>query len=83
MIDFNKVVLYAIFSAKEFHFEGGNMKKWHMEGIVSNGRVGHKLQVPHPGQRTLWSAGKQSRNVSEFFLTKMVRVVKERVQRSR
>ncbi len=58
------------------------MKKWHMEGIVSTGRSGHKLQIPHPGQRTLWSTGRKSKDMSEFFLVKMVRVVRERVQRS-
>lgn len=62
--------------------EGGDMKRWHMEGIISTGRVGHKLQIPHPGQRTLWSASPADRVRTEFFLTRVMRVVRERVQRS-
>lgn len=57
------------------------MKKWHMEGIISSGRIGHKLQIPHPGQRTLWSATADYRAETEFFLVKMVRAVRKRVQR--
>lgn len=58
------------------------MKKWHMEGIVSTGRIGHKLQIPSPGQTTLWSTARDVRGRTEFFLVKVMRVVRERVQRS-
>jgi hypothetical protein len=57
------------------------MKKWHMEGIISTGHIVHKLQIPRPGQRTLWSASAEERGRTEFFLTKVMRVVRERVQR--
>lgn len=62
--------------------QGGGMKKWHMEGILRIERMGGgKLQIPHPGQRTLWSRMNDDRAESEFFLTKMMRAMRERVQR--
>lgn len=57
------------------------MKKWHMEGIISLERRGSKLEIPRPGQRTLWSGELDSRSENEFFLVKMMRAVRERVQR--
>lgn len=61
--------------------KGGNMKKWHMEGIISAGRISHKLEIPNPGQRTLWSAAYEGQVRTEFFLLRMLRTVWERVQR--
>ena len=58
------------------------MKKWHMEGILRIERMGEgKLQIPRPGQRTIWSGMTGNRPESEFFLAKMMRAVRERVQR--
>jgi|GEM_PF-6651798 len=54
------------------------MKKWHMEGIVSYvGRNGSKLEIPHPGQQTLWSQSVLERKRSEFIWVKAMRTVKE------
>jgi hypothetical protein len=58
------------------------MKKWHMEGILRIERMGGgKLQIPRPGQRTLWSGFTDQRPETEFFLVKMMRAMRERVQR--
>jgi len=57
------------------------MKRWHMEGIVSVERRGTKLQIPRPGQRTLWSPIATDRAESDFFLAKMMRAVRGRVMR--
>ena len=58
------------------------MKKWHMEGILQVERIGYgKLQIPRPGQKTLWSRRVDRDAEGEFFLTRMMRAVKSRVQR--
>ncbi len=54
------------------------MKRWHMEGIVSvTGRTSPKLEIPHPGQRTIWSASKSSRIKRDSVLMKVMRAAKE------
>lgn len=57
------------------------MKKWHMEGIICMERRCHKLQIPRPGQRTLWSGVPENGTGTEFFLVKMMRAVRGRVLR--
>ncbi len=58
------------------------MKKWHLEGIVrSAGRSCVKLEIPNPGQRTLWSAATSGRIKTEGFLLRMFRFAKARMTR--
>ncbi|WP_136796938.1 MULTISPECIES: hypothetical protein [Desulfosediminicola] len=54
------------------------MKKWHVEGIVSHiDRSGSKLEIPNPGQQTLWSQSSAQRKRPEFIWVKALRTVKE------
>jgi hypothetical protein len=58
------------------------MKKWHLEGIVrSAGRSCVKLEIPNPGQRTLWTAAASGRIKTESFLLRMYRIAKARMTR--
>lgn len=58
------------------------MKKWHMEGILRmESRLSGKLQIPRPGQRTLFNGAYDQPVENEFFLMKMVRAVRDKVQR--
>lgn len=58
------------------------MKRWHMEGIVSfTGRTSSKLEIPHPGQRTIWSASSAARIRTDSVLVKVLRAAKERMLR--
>jgi hypothetical protein len=57
------------------------MKKWHLEGIVIVDRRCGKLHIPGPGQQTLWARLAETRDDHEFFLTRMMRAVRARVQR--
>lgn len=58
------------------------MKRWHMEGIVSTaGRSGPKLEIPQPGQRTIWSASSTGRIKTDSVFVKVLRAAKDRMLR--